>query len=108
MCKHFHRKLLLYYSSKRRYILFFPRGEDIFISVWNLHRCPKHWEDADVFNPERWPLDGPNPNETNQKFRFHPITLMKCFLVHHMSLQISSLLAVSTFCCKNWETFEYG
>uniref|UniRef100_A0A0D3FC39 Cytochrome P450 n=1 Tax=Oryza barthii TaxID=65489 RepID=A0A0D3FC39_9ORYZ len=48
------------------------RGEDIFISVWNLHRCPKHWDDADVFNPERWPLDGPNPNETNQNFSYLP------------------------------------
>lgn len=46
------------------------RGEDIFISVWNLHRSPELWEDADKFNPERWPLDGPNPNETNQNFRF--------------------------------------
>ncbi|KAL0322243.1 UNVERIFIED_CONTAM: protein LUTEIN DEFICIENT 5, chloroplastic [Sesamum calycinum] len=48
------------------------RGEDIFISVWNLHRCPNHWEDADKFNPERWPLDGPNPNETNQNFSYLP------------------------------------
>uniref|UniRef100_A0A0D3FC38 Cytochrome P450 n=1 Tax=Oryza barthii TaxID=65489 RepID=A0A0D3FC38_9ORYZ len=48
------------------------KGEDIFISVWNLHRCPKHWDDADVFNPERWPLDGPNPNETNQNFSYLP------------------------------------
>ncbi|XP_051120146.1 protein LUTEIN DEFICIENT 5, chloroplastic [Andrographis paniculata] len=47
-------------------------GEDIFISVWNLHRCPKHWEEADRFNPERWPLDGPNPNETNQNFSYLP------------------------------------
>ncbi|XP_073032888.1 protein LUTEIN DEFICIENT 5, chloroplastic-like [Primulina eburnea] len=47
-------------------------GEDIFISVWNLHRCPKHWEDADKFNPERWPLDGPNPNESNQNFSYLP------------------------------------
>ncbi|GMP67915.1 hypothetical protein CsSME_00027732 [Camellia sinensis var. sinensis] len=46
------------------------RDEDIFISVWNLHRCPNHWKDADKFNPERWPLDGPNPNETNQNFRY--------------------------------------
>lgn len=45
------------------------RGEDIFISVWNLHRSPKHWNDADKFIPERWPLDGPNPNETNQEYR---------------------------------------
>lgn len=51
-------------------IILIDRGEDIFISVWNLHRCPKHWVDADSFNPERWPLDGPNPNETNQNFRF--------------------------------------
>lgn len=48
---------------------FYYRGEDIFISVWNLHRSPKHWTDPDCFNPERWPLDGPNPNEINQNFR---------------------------------------
>ncbi|XP_047334118.1 protein LUTEIN DEFICIENT 5, chloroplastic [Impatiens glandulifera] len=48
------------------------RNEDIFISVWNLHRCPGHWEDASKFNPERWPLDGPNPNETNQNFSYLP------------------------------------
>ncbi|XP_055834619.1 protein LUTEIN DEFICIENT 5, chloroplastic [Solanum dulcamara] len=48
------------------------RGEDIFISVWNLHRCPNHWEEADRFNPERWPLDGPNPNETNQNYSYLP------------------------------------
>ncbi|GAB4835434.1 hypothetical protein Ancab_000341 [Ancistrocladus abbreviatus] len=48
------------------------RGEDIFISVWNLHHSPYLWEDADKFNPERWPLDGPTPNETNQNFRYLP------------------------------------
>ncbi|XP_074576943.1 protein LUTEIN DEFICIENT 5, chloroplastic-like [Curcuma longa] len=48
------------------------RGEDIFISVWNLHRSPKYWVDAEKFNPERWPLDGPNPNESNQNFSYLP------------------------------------
>ncbi|KAK1290320.1 hypothetical protein QJS10_CPB18g01781 [Acorus calamus] len=48
------------------------RGEDIFISVWNLHHCPNHWVDAEAFNPERWPLDGPNPNEINQNFSYLP------------------------------------
>ncbi|EOA37709.1 hypothetical protein CARUB_v10012441mg [Capsella rubella] len=48
------------------------RGEDFFISVWNLHRSPLHWDDAEKFNPERWPLDGPNPNETNQNFSYLP------------------------------------
>ncbi|XP_065853210.1 protein LUTEIN DEFICIENT 5, chloroplastic [Euphorbia lathyris] len=47
-------------------------GEDIFISIWNLHRSPHLWDDADKFNPERWPLDGPNPNETNQNFCYLP------------------------------------
>ncbi|CAL2269738.1 unnamed protein product [Prunus armeniaca] len=46
------------------------RNEDIFICIWNLHRSPKQWDDADKFKPERWPLDGPNPNETNQNFRY--------------------------------------
>ncbi|XP_022742926.1 protein LUTEIN DEFICIENT 5, chloroplastic-like isoform X3 [Durio zibethinus] len=48
------------------------RGEDIFISVWNLHHSPSLWQDAEKFNPERWPLDGPNPNETNQNFCYLP------------------------------------
>ncbi|KAF3335461.1 protein LUTEIN DEFICIENT 5 [Carex littledalei] len=48
------------------------KGEDIFISIWNLHRCPKNWTDADKFKPERWPLDGPNPNEINQNFSYLP------------------------------------
>ncbi|XP_010540722.1 PREDICTED: protein LUTEIN DEFICIENT 5, chloroplastic [Tarenaya hassleriana] len=48
------------------------RGEDIFISVWNLHRSPLLWDEAEKFNPERWPLDGPNPNETNQNFCYLP------------------------------------
>ncbi|KAL6146909.1 hypothetical protein ACLB2K_057585 [Fragaria x ananassa] len=48
------------------------RNEDIFISVWNLHRSPTLWDDADKFKPERWPLDGPNPNETNQNFSYLP------------------------------------
>ncbi|PQP97604.1 hypothetical protein Pyn_39913 [Prunus yedoensis var. nudiflora] len=48
------------------------RNEDIFICTWNLHRSPKQWDDADKFKPERWPLDGPNPNETNQNFRYLP------------------------------------
>ncbi|KAJ4954892.1 hypothetical protein NE237_011675 [Protea cynaroides] len=48
------------------------RGEDIFISIWNLHRCPNRWVDAEKFDPERWPLDGPNPTETNQNFSYLP------------------------------------
>eukprot|EP00250_Pteridium_aquilinum_P001234 c11442_g1_i1 orf=695-2461(-) len=48
------------------------RGEDIFISVWNLHRSPQLWEDADEFRPERWPLDGPDPTEVTENYRYLP------------------------------------
>lgn len=54
-------------------LLYSYRGEDFFISVWNLHRSPHLWEDADKFNPERWPLHGPTPNETNQNFRYYQL-----------------------------------
>ena len=80
------------------------RGEDIFISVWNLHHCPKHWDDAEVFNPERWPLDGPNPNEINQNFRF-PLNHCKMQLQLHF-LVPSSCPYVNCFDCKKPRTGE--
>lgn len=61
-----------YWNWNGKVLLFFPfnfSGEDIFISVWNLHRSPNLWDDADKFIPDRWALDGPNPNETNQNFK---------------------------------------
>ncbi|CAI7830192.1 unnamed protein product [Closterium sp. NIES-54] len=44
-------------------------GQDIFISVWNLHHSPELWQDAEAFRPERWPLDGPDPTEVTENFR---------------------------------------
>lgn len=35
-----------------------PAGSDLFLSVWNLHRDPARWKDADEFIPERFgPVD---------------------------------------------------
>ncbi|MCO5603516.1 hypothetical protein L7F22_057667 [Adiantum nelumboides] len=48
------------------------KGEDIFISVWNLHRSPALWEDAEVFKPERWPVDTPDPTEVTENFKYLP------------------------------------
>ncbi|KAJ7566206.1 hypothetical protein O6H91_02G092500 [Diphasiastrum complanatum] len=48
------------------------KGDDIFISIWNLHRSPSYWVNPEEFNPERWPLDGPDPNEVTQNFRYLP------------------------------------
>ncbi|XP_024977825.1 protein LUTEIN DEFICIENT 5, chloroplastic [Cynara cardunculus var. scolymus] len=71
------------------------RGEDFFISVWNLHRSPKHWADADKFNPERWPLDGPNPNETNQNFSYLPFGGGPRKCVGDMFASFEAIVAVS-------------
>ena len=40
-----------------------PPGSDIFISVWNLHRSPEFWPNPEEFNPDRFPVDKPIPNE---------------------------------------------
>lgn len=35
-----------------------PAGSDLFLSVWNLHRDPGRWKDAEDFVPERFgPVD---------------------------------------------------
>ncbi|PKA48050.1 Carotene epsilon-monooxygenase, chloroplastic [Apostasia shenzhenica] len=49
-------------------------GQDIMISVYNIHRSPQVWERADEFVPERFDLEGPIPNETNTDFRFIPFS----------------------------------
>lgn len=48
------------------------RGQDIFISVWNLHRNPKSWERPEDFWPERWDVNGPDPTEVTQGFSYLP------------------------------------
>ncbi|KAL9318952.1 hypothetical protein ACSQ67_015469 [Phaseolus vulgaris] len=45
-------------------------GQDIMISVYNIHRSSEVWDRAEEFMPERFDLDGPVPNETNTDFRF--------------------------------------
>ncbi|XP_050228810.1 carotene epsilon-monooxygenase, chloroplastic isoform X3 [Mercurialis annua] len=49
-------------------------GQDIMISVYNIHRSSKVWERAEEFVPERFDLEGPVPNETNTDFRFIPFS----------------------------------
>lgn len=31
-----------------------PRGADVFVSTWNLHRSPDLWEEPLKYDPERW------------------------------------------------------
>ncbi|KAJ6830603.1 carotene epsilon-monooxygenase, chloroplastic isoform X2 [Iris pallida] len=49
-------------------------GQDIMISVYNIHRSPQVWDRSEDFLPERFDLEGPVPNETNTDFRFIPFS----------------------------------
>ncbi|PIN21474.1 Cytochrome P450 CYP4/CYP19/CYP26 subfamily [Handroanthus impetiginosus] len=49
-------------------------GQDIMISVYNIHHSAQVWERADDFVPERFDLDSPVPNESNTDFRFIPFS----------------------------------
>ena len=45
---------------------------DFFISVWNLHRNPRLWEEPDRFNPDRFPVDERMPNEVTENYAYLP------------------------------------
>ncbi|GAB2257704.1 hypothetical protein Droror1_Dr00013864 [Drosera rotundifolia] len=49
-------------------------GQDIMISVYNIHHSPQVWERAEEFLPERFDLSGPLPNEITTDFRFIPFS----------------------------------
>lgn len=69
---------------------FIPRGTDIFIATFNMHRSPDFWEDPDEYNPMRFLKNFTNPaqpewqgftppgskqsypNEVNADFAFIP------------------------------------
>ena len=51
-----------------------PAGQDIIISVYNIHHSPAVWPDAEAFKPERFPLDQPVPNETNTDYAYIPFS----------------------------------
>ncbi|XP_074369002.1 carotene epsilon-monooxygenase, chloroplastic isoform X1 [Apium graveolens] len=49
-------------------------GQDIMISVYNIHHSSKVWDQAEEFIPERFDIDGPVPNESNTDYRFIPFS----------------------------------
>ncbi|XP_031484390.1 carotene epsilon-monooxygenase, chloroplastic isoform X7 [Nymphaea colorata] len=71
-------------------------GQDIMISIYNIHHSAKVWERAEEFIPERFDLDGPIPNETNTDFRFIPFSggPRKCIGDQFALLQAIVALAV--------------
>ncbi|KAL4446664.1 hypothetical protein ABPG77_007908 [Micractinium sp. CCAP 211/92] len=51
-----------------------PANQDVMISVYNIHRSPAVWDNPDDFIPERFPLDGPVPNEQNTDYKYIPFS----------------------------------
>lgn len=46
-----------------------PVGQDVMISVYNIHHSPAVWDKAEEFLPERFPIDQPPPNEVNTDYK---------------------------------------
>jgi cytochrome P450 len=57
-------------SAKKK--TFIPRGTDIFISTWNMHRSPEFWHEPDKYNPERFMKPFRNPNPDSEWGGFKP------------------------------------
>jgi carotenoid epsilon hydroxylase len=51
-----------------------PAGQDVMISVYNIHHSPDVWDDAEEFRPERFNLDDPVPNEQNTNYKYIPFS----------------------------------
>ena len=51
-----------------------PAGQDVMISVYNIHHSPDVWDDPEAFKPERFNLDDPIPSEQNTDYRYIPFS----------------------------------
>mmetsp|Transcript_29603 Transcript_29603/g.96419 ORF Transcript_29603/g.96419 Transcript_29603/m.96419 type:complete len:556 (-) Transcript_29603:246-1913(-) len=74
-----------------------PQGQDIIISVYNIHHSKAVWgDDVEEFRPERWDLDGPIPNETNTDFKYIPFSggARKCVGDQFAMVEAVTILAV--------------
>jgi len=72
-------------------------GQDIMISVYNIHHSPQVWEKAEVFEPERFDPEGPLPNETNTDFRFIPFSGGPRKCVGDQFAMLEAIVALSIF-----------
>jgi cytochrome P450 len=77
-----------------------PKGTEIIISQPVLHRSPKHWENPEEFNPDRWDsnvshaywflpfIDGPR-NCIGKKFALVEATVILVGILQNFSFRIS-------------------
>eukprot|EP00468_Gymnochlora_sp_CCMP2014_P006545 CAMPEP_0167754528 /NCGR_PEP_ID=MMETSP0110_2-20121227/8314_1 /TAXON_ID=629695 /ORGANISM="Gymnochlora sp., Strain CCMP2014" /LENGTH=629 /DNA_ID=CAMNT_0007640405 /DNA_START=30 /DNA_END=1919 /DNA_ORIENTATION=+ len=76
-----------------------PKGQDVMISIYNIHHSPSVWNDPEVFMPERWssystPRD--NPNERNTNYHYIPFSggARKCIGDQFALLEAYTSLAI--------------
>lgn len=50
------------------------QGQDVMISVYNIHHSPAVWDRPDDFVPERFPLDAPVPSEQTTDYKYIPFS----------------------------------
>lgn len=72
-------------------------GQDIMISVYNIHHSSKVWDRAEEFVPERFDMEGPVPNETNTDFRFIPFSGGPRKCVGDQFALLESIVALAIF-----------
>ena len=46
-----------------------PRGQDVILSIYNIHHSTAVWDDPEAFLPERFDMDAPPPTEANTDYR---------------------------------------
>ena len=89
-----------------------PAGQDVMISVYNIHHSPDVWDDPEDFKPERFNIDDPIPNEQNTDYKYIPFSggPRKCvgdqFALMEAAVALAVLLAKYNFRLK--EDHEIG
>ncbi|KAL6767264.1 CYP97C3 [Auxenochlorella protothecoides x Auxenochlorella symbiontica] len=73
-----------------------PKGQDVMISVYNIHHSPAVWDEPEAFRPDRFPLDAPPPTEQNTDYRYIPFSggPRKCVGDQFAMMEAVSALAV--------------
>lgn len=51
-----------------------PRGQDVILSIYNIHHSAAVWEDPHAFKPERFALNAPAPTEANTGYKYIPFS----------------------------------
>lgn len=65
------------------------------------HRNEGYWERADEFDPDRFPVDKPVPNETTENFNYLPFGGGKRKCIGAMFCYLASLLVLSDLARQN-------